>query len=134
MTERRLPPPRTVKRISGGLKVVDANGQSLAHVYSRESPADARTAGVLTEDEARRIGSNIAKPQALLGITYLGANPGRLIFAVLFCFCQQPLIVTQLPPSFYGRISHDAQQEHNPSHSICHGNPPVFRQRTCPVH
>jgi hypothetical protein len=67
MTERSFPPPWTVERIPGGLKVVDANGQSLAYVYSRETPADARTAGVLTEDEARRIASNIAKLPALLG-------------------------------------------------------------------
>jgi hypothetical protein len=60
MTERRFPPPWTVERIPGDLKVVDANGQSLAYVYSRESPTDARTAGVLTEDEAGRIASNIA--------------------------------------------------------------------------
>jgi hypothetical protein len=41
--------------------VRDANGQSLAYVYSRPKPEDARTAGVLTEDEARRIATNIAK-------------------------------------------------------------------------
>jgi hypothetical protein len=67
MTERRFPPPWTVEQIPGGLKVCDANGQSVAYVYSRETPADARTAGVLTEDEARRIVSNIAKLPALLG-------------------------------------------------------------------
>ena len=48
---------------SGGLKVCDANGQSLAYVYSRENPNDA----LLTEDEARRIASNIAKLPTLLG-------------------------------------------------------------------
>jgi hypothetical protein len=47
--------------------VIDASGQSLAYVYSRESEADARTAKVLTEDEASRIASNIAKLPALLG-------------------------------------------------------------------
>ena len=30
---RRFPPPWTVEEIPGGLKVVDANGQSLAYVY-----------------------------------------------------------------------------------------------------
>ena len=49
-------------------KVLDANGQSLAHVYSRASESDAHMARVLTEeDEARRIASNIAKLPALLG-------------------------------------------------------------------
>ena len=60
MTERRFPPPWTVERIPW-LKVSDGNGQSLAYVYSRENPNDAHMAKVLTEDEARRIASNIAK-------------------------------------------------------------------------
>ena len=34
---------------------MDANGQSLAYVYCRESAAAAAIAKVLTEDEARRI-------------------------------------------------------------------------------
>jgi hypothetical protein len=67
MNERRFPPPWTVEKIPGGLKVVDANGRSLAYVYSRETPPDARPSGVLTEDEARRIASNIAKLPDLLG-------------------------------------------------------------------
>ena len=45
--------------------VIDANRQSLAYVYSRESN-DAHIAKVLTEDEARRIAANIAKLPALL--------------------------------------------------------------------
>jgi hypothetical protein len=43
------------------LKVVDATGQSLAYVYSRENSSDAHMAKVLTQDEACRIASNIAK-------------------------------------------------------------------------
>ena len=35
---RRFPPPWTVEKIPGGLKVCDANGQSLAYVYSHENP------------------------------------------------------------------------------------------------
>ena len=57
-------------QIPGGYKVLDANGQSLAYVYGRETKADADTAHVLTMDEARRIASNIAKLP-----NYLGANP-----------------------------------------------------------
>jgi len=67
MTGRRFPPPWTIERLAGGFKVVDANGQSLAYVYSRENPNDAHMAKVLTEDEARRIASNIAKLPVLLG-------------------------------------------------------------------
>jgi hypothetical protein len=64
---RRFPPPLTVEEIPGGLKVVDATGQSLAYVYSRENANDSHIAKVLTEDEARRIASNIAKLPNLLG-------------------------------------------------------------------
>ena len=64
---RRLPAPRTVEKTPGGFKIIDANGQTLAYVYSRETKDAANIAGVLTEDEARRIASNIAKLPVLLG-------------------------------------------------------------------
>jgi len=67
MTERSFPPPWTVERIPGGLKVCDANGQTLAHVYGHADPHDAAIAKSLTLDEARRIASNIAKLPTLLG-------------------------------------------------------------------
>ena len=57
----RFPPPWIVEQIPGGYKVLDANGQSRAYVYGRETKADADIAKVLTMDEARRIASNIAK-------------------------------------------------------------------------
>ena len=63
---RRFEPPWSTERIPGGYVVTDATGQSLAHVYGRETWADAETAKVLTMDEARRIASNIAKLPALL--------------------------------------------------------------------
>jgi hypothetical protein len=43
-----------------------ANGQSLAYFYARENDHNARTAGVLTMDEARRLASNFAKLPDLL--------------------------------------------------------------------
>jgi hypothetical protein len=66
-TERRFLPPWTVEVIPGGLKVCDANGQSFAYVYSRETPEAAINSHLLTEDEARRIASNIVKLPELLG-------------------------------------------------------------------
>jgi hypothetical protein len=65
--ERRFPPPWSVEQIPGGFKVLDANGQSLAYVYGRETKADADIANVLTMDEARRVAANIAKLPGLLG-------------------------------------------------------------------
>jgi hypothetical protein len=47
-TTRRFPPPWTVEQIPGGYKVKDANGQSLAYVYGRETRVDADMAHVLT--------------------------------------------------------------------------------------
>jgi hypothetical protein len=68
MTRRRFPPPWTIERLpGGGFKVIDANGQSLAYFYARENDHDARTAAVLTMDEARRLASNFAKLPELLG-------------------------------------------------------------------
>jgi hypothetical protein len=69
---RHFPPPWTVEQIPGscslcGFKVLDANGQSLAYVYGRETKRDADIAKVLTMDEGRRIASNIAKLPKLLG-------------------------------------------------------------------
>jgi hypothetical protein len=64
---RRFPPPWTVEPLPGGLKVIDANGQSLAYFYARDNDHDASIAKVLTMDEARRLASNFAKLPEMLG-------------------------------------------------------------------
>jgi hypothetical protein len=61
MTSRRFPAPWRADKITGGYVVRDANGQALAHIYSRDSEAEALQAKVLTKDEARRIAVNIAR-------------------------------------------------------------------------
>jgi len=64
---RRFPAPWTVEAIPGGFKVIDANKQSIAYVYGRETKADADIARVLTLEEARRIASNMCQAAKLLG-------------------------------------------------------------------
>jgi hypothetical protein len=78
-----IPAALSVEKIPGGLKVCDANGQSLAYVYSRENANDAHMAKVLTEDKARRIASNIAKLPALLGKVDALASVGGLSLVTL---------------------------------------------------
>jgi hypothetical protein len=71
---KRFPPPWTVEQIPGGYKIKDANGQSRAYVYARETKADADIARVLT------IGHSIAAmrfcgPGLLLGCREGGPGP-----------------------------------------------------------
>jgi len=55
-----------VEALDGRFKIVDSNGQALAHVYAHADPRDAGIAKALTLDEARRIASNIAELPSLL--------------------------------------------------------------------
>jgi hypothetical protein len=87
----RFPPPWTVEQIPGGYKVKDANGQSLAYVYGRETKADADIAHMLTMDEARRVptfgrcqrfvatnAADVVRPLAMLGSQPIVTRINRL--------------------------------------------------------
>ena len=58
----------------GGYKVLDANGQSLAYVYCRETKADANIAQVPTMDEARRIACPLWVSRTLVN-PFVGPEP-----------------------------------------------------------
>jgi hypothetical protein len=63
---RRFPAPWRVEQTQAGYRVLDATGQLLAYVYSRDDPQSARVARVLERDEARRIAAGIARLPELL--------------------------------------------------------------------
>jgi hypothetical protein len=63
LTDRHFPPPWTVAKLTGGLVVRDANGQSLAYVYYRENHSDTGMARVLTR--MKRGGSPPTSPNYL---------------------------------------------------------------------
>jgi hypothetical protein len=62
MTDRRrFPPPWSVEERPACYIVKGANGFALAHVYFEEEPGRRAAPNLMTQDEARRIASNIAK-------------------------------------------------------------------------
>jgi hypothetical protein len=65
-SERRFPPPWTVEDSGACFIVRDHNGQALAYTYYEVESGRRMAANLLTRDEARRIGANIAKLPDLL--------------------------------------------------------------------
>ena len=63
---RRFPPPWTVRELESAFAVADANGQAVAYVYFRRDANEARQAGVLLWDEARRIARGITRLPELM--------------------------------------------------------------------
>jgi hypothetical protein len=66
MASRRFPAPWSVVDIPGGYRVEDANRQPLGYFYSWDDPSAEHQAGVLTQDEARRMAENFAQLPDLL--------------------------------------------------------------------
>jgi hypothetical protein len=69
--KRRFPPPWTVKKLNEDcFTVQDANGVSVAFIYSRDDLHRQRWGDYnkhLTSDEARRVAATIVKIPELLG-------------------------------------------------------------------
>lgn len=63
---RRFPAPWTVRELESAFVVADANGQAVAYVYFRRDANEARQAGVLLWDEARRIAKGITRLPELM--------------------------------------------------------------------
>lgn len=66
VTQRRFPPPWTVDETHACFTVRDANGQALAYIYFEDEAGRRASAKLLTQDEARRIATNVAKLPYLL--------------------------------------------------------------------
>ena len=75
MINRRFPPPWTVKRLPGGFKVIDANGQSLAYFYAREND---NGAGTGMKQEGWRATSPSCQCYSVKGIVCPSKKPDRM--------------------------------------------------------
>jgi hypothetical protein len=65
-TNRRFPPPWSVKDLGACFVVKDSNGQKLAAIYYKGESGRWSAAKLLIKDEARRIAANFTKLRQLL--------------------------------------------------------------------
>ena len=62
-TNRRFPAPWSIEDIGAAFVVKDSGGQKLGYFYYEEEAGRRSSAKLLTKDEARRIATNVAKPE-----------------------------------------------------------------------
>ena len=96
---RRFPPPWTVEQTPGGYKVKDANGQSLACVYGRETKGEADIAQGRTRRRGVRACLGVLVPALLLQVLDALLQIGQHCITAWIVETKGPTIAPSYAPS-----------------------------------